>query len=261
MTSGEPGALVLKAPGTNCDFESADALARAGARPEIVTVHELLERPERIFESRILCVPGGFAHGDDIAAARILANQCRLLLGEALLRFVNDEGGFVLGICNGFQALVKLGLLPRTDTSRIRQQASIVHNDSGKYECRWVRMRIEPSACGFLEAGTIWEMPVGHGEGKFIPAADFDVEGSGLVTLRYVDETGQPTQEYPANPNGSIGAVAGLCDPTGRVLGLMPHPDRAYLPQHHPQSTRREVSEQAMAGARFFRSLVEEAGR
>jgi phosphoribosylformylglycinamidine synthase len=234
-------------------------LERAGARAAVVTSLELVGDPEQILRSRILCFPGGFAHGDDIASARILANLCRLRLGETLLRFVNEEGGFILGICNGFQTLVKLGILPRQDVNTIRQEVSVVHNDSGRYECRWVRLRVEDSPCKFLPAGEQWDMPVGHGEGKFVPGPDFDASSSPLVAVRYVDAHGEPVHEYPANPNGSIAAVAGITDPTGHVLGLMPHPDRSYLPRHHPQGNRRVVQEAEMAGAKLFRMLVEAA--
>jgi phosphoribosylformylglycinamidine synthase len=251
-----PRALVVKAPGTNCDVESAQALSRAGAEPEIVPLGEVLQEPGLLLRSRIVCFPGGFAHGDDVASARVLAVLLRLHLAPTLLRFVEQEGGHVLGICNGFQALVKLGLLPRQEAGTVRQETSIVHNASGHYECRWVRMRVEPSPCKFLPAGSFLEMPVGHGEGKFVPGERFDAERSPLVALRYVDAEGKPTLDYPANPNGSAAAVAGLTDPTGRVFGLMPHPDRSYLPWHHPQHLRRPVSEDDMAGAVLFRGIV-----
>ncbi|MAE77569.1 MAG: phosphoribosylformylglycinamidine synthase [Planctomycetes bacterium] len=248
-------ALVIKAPGTNCDVENSDALRRAGASVEVATTGELLASPEMILRKRILCLPGGFAHGDDVASARILANQCRLRLGDTLQRFVDQEGGFVLGICNGFQALVKTGLLPRT-AGGLRQECSVVHNDSGHYECRWVRLRIESSACAWLPQGDVWEMPVGHGEGKFVPGPNFDAEASNLVAFRYVDADDSPTTDYPANPNGSLAAIAGLTSPDGRVIGLMPHPDRSYLPYHHPDWGRRELEGDEMAGAKLFRALV-----
>lgn len=257
-TSGasRPKAIVLKAPGTNCEIESRDALIRAGADAEIKTTHEIYENPEMLLRARILLFPGGFAHGDDIASARILANQFRLRIGDTLLRFVNDEGGFCLGICNGFQALTKLGLLPRKDVTTLRQEVSLVHNDSGHYECRWIRMKVEDSPCLFLQKGETLEMPIGHGEGKFVVGPSFDAAHSDLVALRYVDEDGHPATDYPDNPNGSLSSIAGITDPTGRVLGLMPHPDRSYLPYHHP---RRGIPEEAMGGATLFGHLVSAA--
>lgn len=254
-----PHALVLKAPGTNCDFETLDAFERAGATSELVTTHDLFAAPERLLRARILCLPGGFAHGDDIASARVLASQLRHRLGDVLLRFVEREGGYVLGICNGFQALVKLGLLPRTEAGQLTQQVSLVHNASGQYECRWVRLRVAASRCAFLPEGEIFEMPVGHGEGKFVAGEHFDAGRSHLVALRYVDESGAPTQEYPENPNGSVHAVAGLTDATGRVLGLMPHPDRSYLAVQHPRRLHEDVRDEEMAGARLFGALVRAA--
>lgn len=257
--SSSPKAIVIKAPGTNCELESRDALIRAGADAIILTTHEIYKLPELLLRARILLFAGGFAHGDDIASARILANQFRLRLGDTLLRFINDEGGFALGICNGFQAMVKLGLLPRKDTTVLRQEVSLVHNDSGHYECRWVRMKVEDSPCLFLPKGTTLEMPVGHGEGKFVVGESFDADHSDLVALRYVDEEGRPATTYPANPNGSLSSIAGITDPSGRVLGLMPHPDRSYLPYQHPQHHRREIAEHEMGGATLFHHLVEAA--
>ena len=254
--SSSPKAIVIKAPGTNCELESRDALIRAGADAIILTTPEIYKLPELLLRARILLFAGGFAHGDDIASARILANQFRLRLGDTLLRFINDEGGFALGICNGFQALVKLGLLPRKDTTVLRQEVSLVHNDSGHYECRWVRMKVVDSPCLFLQKDTTLEMPVGHGEGKFVVGETFD---SDLVALRYVDEEGRPATTYPANPNGSLSSIAGITDPSGRVLGLMPHPDRSYLPYQHPQHHRREIAEHEMGGATLFHHLVEAA--
>ena len=251
-----PHALVLKAPGTNCDFETLDAFERAGATTELVTTHDLFAKPERLLHARILCFPGGFAHGDDIASARVLANQMRHRLGDTLLRFVEEEGGYVLGICNGFQALVKLGLLPRTEAGQLQQEVSLVHNASGQYECRWIRMQVADSRCAFLPKGTILEMPIGHGEGKFVAGEHFDAGRSELVALRYLDAEGKPTQDYPCNPNGSTHAVAGLTDPTGRVLGLMPHPDRSYLAAQHPRRLHEEIRDEDMAGHQLFAALV-----
>ncbi|MEZ5987973.1 MAG: phosphoribosylformylglycinamidine synthase subunit PurQ [Planctomycetota bacterium] len=246
-----PRAIVVKAPGTNCELESRDALRVAGAEADIVTTAELYREPERLLAARILLLPGGFAHGDDVASARILANQMATRLGDVLRRFVDDEEGLVLGICNGFQALVKLGLLPRAPGEPLRQRVSLVHNASGRYECRWVRLRVEDGPCRFLPRGTTLEMPVGHGEGKLVFAEDWGAAGS--VALRYVDADGRATDGYPANPNGSLDAIAGLTDATGRVLGLMPHPDRSYLPWHHPRHHPEP------GGAVLFRHLVETA--
>ncbi len=252
-----PKAFVLQAPGTNCDIESLDALERAGAAAEPLPLARLFDRPETLFEARILLFPGGFAHGDDIASARILANQCRLRLGPKLLRFVDEEGGFVVGICNGFQALVKMGLLPRSG-GELRQEATVTYNLSGRYECRWTRLRVEGSNCAFLPEGAEWDMPVGHGEGRVLLGPTLPADGGPFRALRYLDEDGRPASSHPANPNGSTAAIAGLTDLSGRVLGLMPHPDRAYLPHHHPRAPRGEAPGEP-AGRAFFRSLVEAA--
>ncbi|MCB9919960.1 MAG: phosphoribosylformylglycinamidine synthase subunit PurQ [Planctomycetes bacterium] len=253
-----PHAVVVKAPGTNCDVETADALNRAGASASVHTTHQWLEDPELILRARILVFPGGFAHGDDIASARILASQLRTRLGDVLRRFVDDEGGYVLGICNGFQALVKAGLLPRDTGAPLRQSVSVVHNDSGQYVCRWVRLRIENSRCSWLPQGEYWDMPVGHGEGKFVPGPEFDTD-SDLVAFRYVDAEGNDANDAPANPNGSVAAIAGICDATGRVLGLMPHPDRSYLGYHHPASLLAPKDDDETSGSQLFRALVDAA--
>ena len=257
MTS--PRAIVVKAPGTNCDVENADALRRAGAEAEVVPTTALLEEPERILDARILCFAGGFAHGDDVASARILATQLRLKAGDVLREFVDERGGYVLGICNGFQALCKLGLLPREPGAPIRQTVSVVHNDSGHYECRWVRMRVENSPCAFLTPGEELYMPVGHGEGKFVPGPEFDAANGGLVSLRYIGEDGSEASEYPQNPNGSIDAIAGICDSSGHVFGLMPHPDRSYLAVQHPRRLQESIRDEDMAGMKFFVGLVNAA--
>ncbi|HMQ22142.1 MAG TPA: phosphoribosylformylglycinamidine synthase subunit PurQ [Planctomycetota bacterium] len=255
-----PHAVVVKAPGTNCDVETADALMRAGASASVHTTHEWLEDPELILGARIVVFPGGFAHGDDVASARILASLLRARLGPVLRRFVDQEGGHVLGICNGFQALVKAGLLPRERGQDLAQRVTVVHNDSGRYACRWVRLRVEASRCAWLPRGEVWDMPVGHGEGKFVPGADFDTK-SELVAFRYVDANGDDAQTAPANPNGSIDAVAGICDESGRVLGLMPHPDRSYLGYHHPLALIAPRDDDETSGSKLFRALVNAASR
>ena len=247
-----PRALILRAPGTNCDDETAAAWSLAGALAETRHVGRLLESPGALDDFQALTLPGGFSYGDDLGAGRILATRLAAL-GDALRRF-RDRGGLILGICNGFQVLVKAGLLPAGPSSA----ATLTHNDSGHFESRWVRLAIHPGNCAFLDETGIWDLPVAHGEGKFLTASAPDLsalESSGQIVLRYVDEAGQPTQSYPANPNGSPGAVAGLCDPSGRVLGLMPHPERHVDPLHHPRWTRRGLDHEG-DGLRIFRTAV-----
>jgi phosphoribosylformylglycinamidine synthase len=247
----QPNALILRAPGTNCDEETAAAWERAGAVAETWHIGRILERPGALASFQIVTIPGGFSYGDDLGAGRILATRLAAL-GDALARF-RDRGGLVLGICNGFQVLVRSGLLPGDG-----RPATLARNDSGHFESRWVRLATTPGRTPFLADDELIELPIAHGEGKFLTADPQDVaalERSGQIVLRYVDEAGAPTASYPANPNGSAAAVAGLCDPTGRVFGLMPHPERNVEPTHHPRWTRSAPKPEG-DGLRLFRNAV-----
>lgn len=272
--------LVLRAAGINCDEEIVHAWKLAGAEPTLLHLSELVADPGVLDRFSIVTIPGGFSYGDDIAAGKILAERITLGLADRLSRFV-ERGGGVLGVCNGFQVLVKMGLLPGGEFGR--DQVTLSNNDSAKFEARWVRLEVATDKCPYLtrgggtkgrrdeggntetsksrnvemkrdrEAGvnpqsTIpqslihLELPVEHAEGKVV-VASADVAGrlllAGQVALRYVDAEGD-YDTYPANPNGSALGIAGLCDPTGRVFGLMPHPDRFFEHTQHPQWTRRK---------------------
>ncbi|MGO9463454.1 MAG: phosphoribosylformylglycinamidine synthase I [Isosphaeraceae bacterium] len=233
-----PRAIILRAPGTNCELETAEAWRRAGAEVETWHINRLFEAPAQLEAFQILTIPGGFSYGDDLGAGRIMATRIGIAMGEELRRF-HDNGGLILGICNGFQALVRAGLLPGDPASG---PATLAHNDSGRFEARWARLRPRSGLSPFVTFDEPIEMPVAHGEGKWVMAEQGAVERleqSGRVLLRYADSGGRPTMEYPANPNGSAGAVAGVCDPTGRIFGLMPHPERHIDPLQHPRWTRR----------------------
>lgn len=248
-------AIILRAPGTNCDEETAAAWQAAGAEVETVHVDRVLADPSILDRFGAATIPGGFSYGDDLGAGRILATRLAGL-GDALARF-RDRGGLILGICNGFQVLVRAGLLPGGDSSR-RGPVTLTRNDSGHFESRWVTLRPEPGRCVFLDDDTPIELPVAHGEGKFLaadPATISDLEAAGQVVLRYIDADGHATTAFPANPNGSPGGVAGLCDPTGRVFGLMPHPERHVDPLHHPRWTRLGPKPEG-DGLRIFRAAV-----
>jgi phosphoribosylformylglycinamidine synthase len=251
-----PRSIVLRAPGTNCDEETSAAWERAGARVETWHVGRLLEAPHALDDFAILTIPGGFSYGDDLGAGRIFATRLGSVLGDALRRF-HARGGLILGICNGFQVLVKAGLLPG---GPVACAATLTHNESGHFESRWVRLKSIPGRSPFLTGSDPIELPVAHGEGKFLladPSTLAALEAAGQVVLRYVDGTGRPTQAYPANPNGSLGAVAGICDPTGRIFGLMPHPERHVDRFHHPRWTRRGTASNGDGdGLRIFRDAV-----
>jgi phosphoribosylformylglycinamidine synthase I len=235
--------IVLAGYGLNCEDETAAGFRMLGARAEIVHVGDLVEAGARAFaNANIVVFPGGFSFGDHIASGRVLANRIRSRLGDPLAKFV-DDGGLVLGICNGFQTIVKLGLVPAIGRTRgaslADQRASVVHNDRLGYRNAWVRLAIDPqSPCVFTRGSTgeVLEVPSRHGEGKLLVADEIAdaVRAGALVPVRYVDAHGRTAEAWPDNPNGSPGAAAGLCDATGRVFGLMPHPEAYIYPEHHP---------------------------
>lgn len=252
-----PRALVLRAPGTNCDRETAFALESAGAPAETLHLTELRANPKRLSEFQILVIPGGFSFGDDAGAGAIFGCQLRHFLGDALRAF-RDAGNLILGICNGFQVLVKTGLLVLPDDEG--PLISLTRNTSGRYEDRWVHLKARPGNCPFLAAIDRLYLPMAHGEGRFVARQEWILQGleqAGQVVLRYANHAGEPAAEHDRehNPNGSKGAVAGLCDPTGQVLGLMPHPERHVLPTQHPRWTREGLSE-APDGLQIFRNAV-----
>jgi phosphoribosylformylglycinamidine synthase len=258
-----PRVLVLRAAGTNCDLETAHALRLAGADAERVHAGALLAGQRRLEEFAALVIPGGFSYGDDLGAGTILANRLRTRLADSLREFV-AEGRPVIGICNGFQVLVRLGILPGGPEEK---GATLVENTSGQFEDRWVRLRVETARCPFLEKGAVLELPVAHKEGRFM-ARDAGtlraLEEGGQVAFRYLESEGdQPARGFPANPNGSQAAIAGVTNIHGNVVGLMPHPERHLRALHHPSWTRRAAAaglpgdeERAGDGYPFFAGLV-----
>ncbi len=253
--------LVLAGFGINCEAETAHAFARVGGSPRIVHLNDLIAEPQQLESARILAVPGGFSFGDDVSSGRILANRIRYRLAEPLRGFVG-AGHLAIGICNGFQVLVKMGLLPQLD-GELRQEVTLTHNDSGRFEDRWVHLvRDADTRCIWLNGIDRLELPIRHGEGKFV-VADRDqlarLQASGCLALRYAnaDHTSAAGQ-YPENPNGSMDDVAGLCDPSGKIFGLMPHPEAFTERTHHPQWTRQTLPEEG-AGLAIFRNAVDHA--
>ena len=238
-----PSVLVLRAAGTNCDAETAYAFEHFGAKADVLHVNRVLEDPERIRRHHLLAVPGGFAYGDDIGAGAVFATELGTRLAEPLKAFL-DDGGLALGICNGFQVLARLGLLPGLDQPLGKREVTLTDNVSRKYEDRWVKLKVTSRRCVFVGDMDDPEMMVAHAEGRLVPLDD-DVlarlDNDDRVVFRYADASGEPTQAYPANPNGSTSAIAGLTDATGRVLGLMPHPERAFFAYQHPEWTRQKA--------------------
>ena len=233
-------AVVLRAPGTNCDAETVFAFQQAGAEVTSVHVNRLIRHEERLSDYQIMVIPGGFTYGDDIAAGKILANELGLKLGEDIIRFI-EAGGLILGICNGFQVLVKAGILPEPATEG-SARLTLAANDSGRFECRWVYLAVnKQSPCVFTEGIDRLYLPVAHGEGKVV--ADPGVLPELNVALYYTDEHGNSEAGYPHNPNGSVANIAGICDSSGRVFALMPHPERHIRGTQHPQWTRQGAKE------------------
>ncbi len=229
--------LILRAAGTNCDLETEHAWRLAGAEPSRVHVRRVIEQPGLLREYQIVTIPGGFSYGDDIAAGRIFAAQIQQRLLDGLRSFV-DDGRLLLGICNGFQVLVTCGMLPfgpaATGAPRV---CSVTANDPPGFQDRWVTMRAVDSPCVFLAGGRTYEFPIAHGEGRVV-FADESVRRRVLAgrhaALLYCPPADAGSGDLPANPNGSTDDIAGLCDATGRIFGLMPHPDRFVDWTQHP---------------------------
>lgn len=252
-------ALILTGYGINCDLETQRAFQAAGAQADRVHLNDLIEEPARLEHYHAMAFPGGFSFGDDVASGKILANRLRYRLGGALAQFVKD-GKLAIGICNGFQVMVKMGLLPLFDGA-FAQEVTLTHNDSGRFDNRWVRLApAGNTVCVWLKNTGPLELPIRHGEGKFVPrdnaVLDRLIEG-GQVALRYARPGGQlAAGEFPHNPNGSTDDIAGICDPSGRILGMMPHPEAFIDPLNHPRWTREEPAEEG-AGLRLFRNAVD----
>jgi phosphoribosylformylglycinamidine synthase len=251
-----PRVIVLRAPGTNCDEETVVAWQQAGAVVETWHVSRLLEEADALDRFQILTIPGGFSYGDDLGAGRILATRLGHALGDTLRRF-HDRGGLIAGICNGFQVLVRCGLLPG---GSFPCPATLARNDSGRFEARWTRLLPRPGLSPFVTFPEAIELPVAHGEGKFLTGDSRAMEAldaAGQIVLKYADRDNLPTQDYPANPNGSLRGAAGVCDPTGRIFGLMPHPERHVRGIDHPRWTRlRGNPPEQGAGLQIFRTAV-----
>lgn len=249
--------LVLRSPGTNCDEETAYAFERAGGRPERIHIHRLLENPKILGKHQILVAPGGFSYGDDVAAGRILAVLLKTRMRDELFAF-RDSGGLVLGVCNGFQVLLQTGLLVEPDVEG-RATATLTLNQHGRFEARWVYLAMTPGRCVFVKSEEILAMPIAHAEGRFIvrrPELLDEWSKDRRIVARYVDANGRPGG-FPINPNGAMGDVAGICDSTGRVFALMPHPERHIVPEQHPRWTRRTMQPAEGDGLRIFRNAVE----
>jgi phosphoribosylformylglycinamidine synthase len=260
----KPRALILHANGINRDLEAAQALAKAGALPEILHLNQLRRENLRWDTYQILCIPGGFSYADALGGGKLMALELNEYFAGEVGDFVNS-GKPVIGICNGFQALVKAGILPGGPTPRGKKaaaeksvSATLTFNEEGRFECRWVYLQPSSEKCVWTRG--LKEMiycPVAHGEGRFLlgdPKALRTLEREDRVALRYSFEDGSPAGgTHPENPNGSLGDAAGVCNPSGNVLGLMPHPEDHIHDWQHP---RRSRGESGRLGLRLFENGV-----
>ena len=262
-----PKVCVLRAPGTNCDYETVTAFERAGAVAERLHVGRLTESPETLLDYQILCVPGGFSFGDDVGAGVLFADQLRHSLGDVLKRFL-DADTLSLGICNGFQVLLKAGVLPGGAAAfppEGPRDVTLTWNTSGRYDARWVTLKTVNADNIFLRGVDSIEMPMAHAEGRLVLGGRADLAamhaaGQVAVCYRRAGDAAAFTSDEavlppPVNPNGSVANIAGLSSPDGRVLGLMPHPERFIDATQHPQWTRLGLRGEG-AGMALFRNAV-----
>lgn len=234
-----PKALILSGYGINCEEETAYAFEKFGGKPEIVHVNDLIEGLKKFEDYQILAIPGGFSYGDDTGAGKALANRITNNLREAVLKFVQEDK-LAIGICNGFQVVTALGLAPALDEKYGERQSGLMANESDRYVCRWVNLKVTSDKCVWTKGVKNLFVPVAHGEGNFyMPEAMLkELEGNNQAVFKYVKEDGSPANgEYPYNPNGAILDIAGICDGSGRVLGLMPHPERHLFFHNRPDFT------------------------
>jgi len=251
--------LVLTGEGINCDFETGEAFSLAGAKPKRVHLNDLISGKEKLEDYHVLAFPGGFSFGDDLGAGKALANKIENAFSDGsrlmdqIKEFV-EENKLVLGICNGFQVLVKTGLLPALSGKYGKQTASIFHNESARFENRWTRLKVNETKCVFLRGIKKIDLPCRHGEGQFF-AERKTIDAlwkNSQIAMQYADERYDSSYRYPENPNGSVDAIAGICDPSGRIFGLMPHPEAFLFSVNHPQWLRRRQK---------YMSLLEMPGR
>lgn len=270
-------ALIPAGLGFNCEYESARAFEIAGAASTICDIRDIISGKVDLFEHDVLMFVGGFSYGDDLGSGKAVANLLRfreirtsggkMRFITAIERFVKEQEKIVFGVCNGFQVLVKLGILPGFDGNYEEQNTTLTLNDSARFEDRWVSLRFNPeSRCIATQGIGSMYLPVRHGEGRLIAGSAVlqRIMAHHHHIAQYVDCCMEPTMDYPLNPNGSANAIAGLCDETGRIFGMMPHPEAYLLFENHPHWTRlrrelldsKEPVPRYGEGLRIFRNIV-----
>jgi phosphoribosylformylglycinamidine synthase I len=259
--------LMMRAPGTNCDLEAVRSFMELGARVDLKHTQKVFKE-KNLEDYEVIVFPGGFSYGDYVRSGAIWAKECEYKIGRELTKFV-EEGKPMIGICNGFQQLVEMGYLPGWEGKSMYPEAALGNNTHG-YQNRWIRMKyIGKGNCRMLngiENGYILSCPVAHGEGRFLlpPKEREDLlqrlYDNDMLTWRYVKEDGSfADYDWPENPNGSFHDIAGICNPEGNVLGLMPHPERAFYGYLMPEWTKRSSPEKFGDGYPFFKSIIEYA--
>ena len=245
--------LVLTGYGLNCDHETAYAFELAGARAVRVHINSLIDGSAKLDNYQILVFIGGFGWGDDHGAGVIQAVRMKTTIGRQLVEFV-DKGNLILGICNGFQALVNLGLLPGLAQTGRQRSVALTFNDCGNFRNQWVALRGNPaSPCVFTHGIDLADLPVRHGEGKFFAVEETlaELRKNNQIAIQYALPNGEPANgRFPFNPNGSVDDIAGICDASGRIFGLMPHPEGYNHPTNHPDWTRRKETDRRRGTSR-----------
>lgn len=262
MKREEIKVLVITGYGLNCEKETAAAFKLVGATPELVHLSDLVSGERRLDEFQLLAFIGGFSFGDHLGSGTVFANRVKFALEKDLRRFIAD-GKLIIGICNGFQTLTRLGLVPALGGKYFVQQSALAHNDKGVFRDDWCTLRANPaSPCVFTRGIDRVRLPLRHGEGKFVaePEALAEIERKNLAAVRYVDAGGEPATEFPENPNGSLNSIAGICDETGRIFGLMPHPEAFLSPFNSPDWTLDKANgclAKEGEGVVFFRNAID----
>ncbi len=240
-------AMLLRAAGTNCDYELGFALQKAGFKIENVHINELILGRKKLKGFRLLGIPGGFAAGDYLGSGKVFANKLLFKIKEQVPKFIN-EGNLVIGICNGFQVLTKAGILPGFNGNYSEQLTTLTLNQPLGFQCRWVKLKSQKSKCIFTKDIETINLPIAHGEGQFITKDKH--------TLERLYENKQVVFKYVDNPNGSLDSIAGICDETGRVFGLMPHPERNLFGINGPYSEYGKIKEEG-EGMQIFKNAFE----
>ena len=259
MKKSDVKCLVITGFGLNCERETAAACQLAGAKADKVHLNDLIAGKHSLDEYQFLCFIGGFSFGDHLGSGTVFANRVKFQLRDDLAKFVAD-GRLVIGICNGFQTLTRLGMVPALDGNYFNQTVALAHNDTGVFRDDWCTLKADPeSPCVFTRNIDTIRLPLRHGEGKIVAedAVLDELEKRHLAVFKYVDANGNVATEFPANPNGSLRSIAGICDPTGRVFGLMPHPEAFLSPFNAPDWTRQDKLPAEGEGAAIFRNAID----